>query len=244
MPSQFLPNRVYQFMLMLLMSMPLGGVVMFVLGDYRDTLWGKTLLFVVLGVVFVGLVYWLNKRNGVELSGYYTCDLRYLWFTAGIVVVIETLIVIPFATLFPSPTEEVADVWLCIGAIFIGPVIEETMFRGVLLRGLLTRYSATTSVLCSSLLFGLIHVRLFQVVPAVVLGLLFSLVFLRTKSLLHCVLLHMVSNLLVLLSTYLGLRQYYAAVPMVMRCAIMLFALALVVLLAIRLLRKCLTYRV
>jgi len=117
------------------------------------------------------------------------------------------------------------------------------MFRGVLLRGLLTRYSATTSVLCSSLLFGLIHVRLFQVVPAVVLGLLFSLVFLRTKSLLHCVLLHMVSNLLVLLSTYLGLRQYYAAVPMVMRCAIMLFALALVVLLAIRLLRNCLTYR-
>ena len=84
------------------MSMPLGGVVMFVLGDYRDTMWGKTLLFVVLGVVFVGLVYWLNKRNGVELSGYYTRDLRYLWFTVGIVVVIETLIVIPFATLFPS----------------------------------------------------------------------------------------------------------------------------------------------
>jgi len=25
------------------MSMPLGGVVMFVLGDYRDTMWGKTL---------------------------------------------------------------------------------------------------------------------------------------------------------------------------------------------------------
>lgn len=144
MPSLFLPNRVYQFMLMLLMSMPFGGVVMFVLGDYRDTMWGKTLLFVVLGVVFVGLVYWLNKRNGVELSGYYTRDLRYLWFTAGIVVVIETLIVIPFATLFPSPTEEVADAWLCIGAIFIGPVIEETMFRGVLLRGLLTRYSATS----------------------------------------------------------------------------------------------------
>ena len=130
MPSQFLPNRVYQFILMLLMSMLLGGVVMFVLGDYRDTMWGKTLLFVVLGVVFVGLVYWLNKRNGVELSGYYTCDLRYLWFTAGIVVVIEILIVIPFATLFSSPTEGVADVWLCIGAIFIGPLIEETMFRG------------------------------------------------------------------------------------------------------------------
>lgn len=44
-----------------------------------------------------------------------------------------------------------------IGAVIFAPLVEELLFRGVLLRGLLRRFAPATAVLASGVIFSLVH---------------------------------------------------------------------------------------
>lgn len=235
--NRFIPNRVYQFLLMIAATMALPGPFVLVLGDFIETRAGQTVLFCLLGVAFSLATYFINKHKGIPVRGYYTFQLHRLALSATIVLVLNVFVSLPFSTLFHADGDGHNDVWLWIGAIFIGPVVEECMFRGILLRGLLTRYKPVTAVLVSAILFGLIHVRLHQVVPATLLGLLFGIVFLKSRSLIHTILLHMLSNALIFCSVIFELRESYLNINLYLRCGLMLIGVALATFLTIRLVR-------
>ena len=74
------------------------------------------------------------------------------------------------------------------------PLIEEVLFRGVILGGFLQRYSPRKAILGSAVLFALAHLNLWQLVPALVLGLFTGWVFSRTRSLWPVLAIHMVHN--------------------------------------------------
>ena len=86
--------------------------------------------------------------------------------------------------------------WIYI--ILIAPVVEETVFRGAVMRKL-ERYGANFAIITSSLLFGLYHVILFQAIFAFAVGLLFAYVAGR-YSLKWAMLLHGLNNLIACLS--------------------------------------------
>ena len=67
-------------------------------------------------------------------------------------------------------------------AILVAPLSEEYLFRGLILRGLLTRYSRAAAVVTSALAFGFIHGNLRQFVLAVAIGLVFGWWYSRTLS--------------------------------------------------------------
>lgn len=71
-------------------------------------------------------------------------------------------------------------VWMCIGVAV--PVMEELLFRGALLTGLVPTQRAAGAVLVSAALFGLCHVNPVPVVYAFVAGLLLGAVRLRAGS--------------------------------------------------------------
>lgn len=97
-------------------------------------------------------------------------------------------------------------VWLAIviGVVFLQPVLEEVLFRGVLLRALLRRTGPTPAVLWSGALFGAVHVfgtgLGLSAIPTIVglsgLGFLLSIQALRHGSLGRPILTHMGFNLL------------------------------------------------
>lgn len=89
---------------------------------------------------------------------------------------------------------------------FVAPVTEEMFFRGLVLRGFLSRYSVFNSVLISSLLFGIIHLNPWQLVSATVLGLLFGWWFVRTRSLLPCLAGHALVNSVLVFIPFLPVR--------------------------------------
>lgn len=66
--------------------------------------------------------------------------------------------------------------------VLVAPTTEEVMFRGLVLRGLLTRHGVRTAVLISAALFALGHVNPWQLISAGGLGLLFGWWFYRTRS--------------------------------------------------------------
>ncbi|RZK91796.1 MAG: CPBP family intramembrane metalloprotease, partial [Hymenobacter sp.] len=77
------------------------------------------------------------------------------------------------------------------------PVLEEVLFRGILLQGLLRNYRPAVAIGQSALLFGVIHFNPAQSVNAALLGLLLGWLYYQTRSLGLCIGLHALNNLLV-----------------------------------------------
>ncbi len=90
------------------------------------------------------------------------------------------------------------------GAFFkvavIAPVIEELIFRGLILHGLRKNYNAVKAVLVSALLFSLFHLNPWQMPATFVLGVLLGWIMIRTNSILLAILGHSLNNLIVLLT--------------------------------------------
>ena len=90
--------------------------------------------------------------------------------------------------------------------VIIAPMTEETLFRGIILRGLLSRHRPAIAVVLSAFLFGAIHANPWQLLSAFFLGLVFGWFYLRTGSLLLCVLAHAMANGLTLVCTLIPLN--------------------------------------
>lgn len=84
--------------------------------------------------------------------------------------------------------------------VLVAPITEELLFRGLILRGFLKRYSKGKAVLLSALLFALFHVNPWQMIGAFVIGSILGWWFVRTGSLLPCIIGHAAYNLVPLLA--------------------------------------------
>lgn len=83
--------------------------------------------------------------------------------------------------------------------ICVAPFAEEFFFRGFFYGALRTRFSVAVAAITDGLVFGLIHFEggadgLLIVPPLAVLGVVFCLVYERTRSLYPCVALHAMNN--------------------------------------------------
>jgi membrane protease YdiL (CAAX protease family) len=83
----------------------------------------------------------------------------------------------------------------------VAPLSEEILFRGIILKGLVSRYSPTKAILISAILFSLFHLNLYQFFGAFMIGLLLGYLYFRMKSVLPCILAHSITNLLAVLAS-------------------------------------------
>lgn len=74
--------------------------------------------------------------------------------------------------------------------VIIAPLTEEYLFRGMMLRGLLTRQRAAGAVWFTALLFGLVHANLQQLFLGVLIGAVFGWWYVRTLSTGPCLIGH------------------------------------------------------
>ncbi|HEY7642851.1 MAG TPA: type II CAAX endopeptidase family protein [Steroidobacteraceae bacterium] len=79
-------------------------------------------------------------------------------------------------------------------ACVVAPVLEEMLFRGVILRGFLRRYSRTFAIVWSAALFGIAHLNLYQMMTALAIGIVAGWLYERCRSLWPCILLHAAYN--------------------------------------------------
>lgn len=79
-------------------------------------------------------------------------------------------------------------------ACLAAPVIEEALFRGVMLRGLAATKGAARGLLIASALFAVVHINPLLFPAAFLLGILLGAVYLRTGSLVASIVLHALYN--------------------------------------------------
>lgn len=106
-------------------------------------------------------------------------------------------------------------IWLSILTVaLIAPVLEEVIFRGVVLKDLLGRYSPLKAIAVSSFLFGLVHLNPWQFVSAFGMGIIGGWIFWKTNNLILPIIVHISNNLLfALFGMYFG-TQYLIDTPM------------------------------
>ena len=80
-------------------------------------------------------------------------------------------------------------------------IFEELLFRGVILQGMRPA-GDVAALVCSSLMFGLMHGTLYQIPFAFILGLVFGYIVLKTGNILWSMGLHIVNNTLSVLMEY------------------------------------------
>jgi|GEM_PF-5571121 len=79
----------------------------------------------------------------------------------------------------------------------VTPILEEVIFRGIILKGFLNNYNVPALILVSSALFGAMHIYPNIVLSGTLLSMLISYIFVQTKSLWMCIIFHSIINLMV-----------------------------------------------
>ncbi len=164
-------------------------------------------------VLFIWLMGHVKSQNPMEAP--VKVDAPHLgkfnWLTLGILLMLVTLslawILDPVTEFFPMPDSfkqmfdniSSSPVDTIVSVAIMAPLFEEFVLRGTIERGLLarkgdSRKNAAVAILWSAFLFGVIHLNLWQAIPAFVIGCLLGWVYYRTRSIWPTIFMHFVNN--------------------------------------------------
>jgi len=124
-------------------------------------------------------------------------------FLTEVNIYVEQLIPVPdwFYELFNKIFKNDYGVWgAFLKVVILAPIIEELIFRGIIMHGLMRNYPQLVAIFLSGLLFALFHLNPWQFPATFLLGCLLGWIMLITRNIFACILGHAINNLLVLLS--------------------------------------------
>ena len=76
----------------------------------------------------------------------------------------------------------------------IGPILEETLFRGMILKSL-RKFGNLFAIISSSILFGIFHFNLFQLIPTILIGIILAYIAVQAESIVPSIIVHVFYNL-------------------------------------------------
>ena len=108
------------------------------------------------------------------------------------------IILEPIVALLPENTAQGLGrgIWACFTAVITAAVLEELLCRGLLFETLNKRWGVKTSIFFSALFFGIIHFDLATAIVALVAGVIFGVLYVRTSSLYTTIIIHAINNAL------------------------------------------------
>lgn len=118
--------------------------------------------------------------------------------TIPFIVVLSNEIVNATVAVFPISASEMAmfarfgsgSFSMTVAICILAPVLEEMLFRGIILRSFLRQYQRWPAIAGSAALFGFAHLNLYQYIAAAITGIFLGWLYERTRSLLPCIALH------------------------------------------------------
>lgn len=172
-------------------------------------------LFAVSRLSALALVLTFIRRRGISLRQFGFKSFRLLPTLGRLIISSLSLIAVSTAVfylgelLWPSLNLEQAQevvfnraqgtgqlVMAFVALVIIAPVVEEVIFRGLLLPAYVKRWGIWAGTLVTSLLFGLVHWQLNVGIITFIMGLLLAWLYLKSRSLWPAIMFHSLKNLL------------------------------------------------
>lgn len=144
--------------------------------------------------------------------------------TQMIMTIVKSIFKIEINNDITTLIQESSTIYLIIFAAILGPIFEELIFRGTMLKKLRV-YGDKTAILYTAIAFGLFHCNISQIPFAIVCGLILGYVVVKTNNIIYPIILHIILNSIsVILTTLLKLKLW----PVIV--LIMLFVLTCIIL--------------
>ncbi len=86
--------------------------------------------------------------------------------------------------------------------VIITPIIEEILYRGIILNLFLKKYSLKISLIVSSLIFAFVHIEISRFGYLFLSGMLFGFAYYKTKSIYTSIFIHFVINIMAMATSY------------------------------------------
>ncbi len=177
----------------------------------RDDPFAAFVQYVAALIVEIGIVLGLMRLRKATVSQLGLAGFKWRWVFAvlGLYILQAIVVVVLFTaiqTFSPSTDlsqkQEVVNFgtthWAVIAsfvaAVFIAPILEELIFRGIMFQALDAKLPTWAAAVVSSAAFGWLHGQLNVGIYTFVLGLLLVWLFRRSKSIYPGILLHMLNN--------------------------------------------------
>lgn len=177
---------------------------------------GKEISFLVYYLFATGVPFGIahlirEKRTGIKKYDFSLSSMKIMALVSISIIAIQTGIISPIVNLLPMP-EFMQKVFLefvnqngvfsFISIVIAAPILEELIFRGIILNGLLQRYSPVKSIILSSILFGIVHLNPWQFISAFIIGIFSGWVYYKTRKLSLSILIHFINNLAAFIGMY------------------------------------------
>ena len=209
------PSNPFQVVLLFLFTIVLlsplvllSHQTVFLRFKYIDTLIG--ILFFLLIIAFS---YYINWKRGFKLTFKVKCTNKLSILLYSIIIVsafqfvVNPLINLGIHLMNHSQNQPINplnnSIFDIISMILLAPIIEELVFRGIILKSFLLNYKPIKAILFSSILFGLIHFSSEKILGVFVLGVFFGWIYFKTNSLLFAIILHISENISGFISGFL-----------------------------------------
>ena len=200
MKENFFPSRIIEIVGLLLISLLLPAPYLFMARKGLPTEMNYLIFLVLWLSIFIGISIFVNRRRKQKMElNFKIVDFRYLYLMLIIILIFKIGFNIPVDNLIGNTklSNPFINLSYVLVLVIIAPILEEFIFRGIILKGLLTRYSPKFAIIVSALLFGLFHFSSQQIWHAFLMGLLWGWIYYKTKSIGTVILLHCFSNFIV-----------------------------------------------
>ncbi len=159
---------------------------------------------------FLAILGLKNADRAVPISGNFTRMKWWTWLLILLLVPLHIIVIEPLISLIPMPEffqelfEDLLkrDSFTFLSIVVAAPILEEFIFRGIVLEGFLKNYDPQKAIIWSAIIFGAVHLNPWQFIGAGVLGLYIGWIYYRTRSIIPCIVLHFINNLLAYLIFY------------------------------------------
>ena len=153
----------------------------------------------IITIIFNSLVIlYLTKKNPISINIISEYKL-YNLISIGISIscIYNTII---FRIVPPTTTNNIPLSINILSSGLIGPILEEILFRHILLNKLLKKHTTKKSLIISILIFSLIHLSIIKIIYTIILGTILGISYLHSnKNILYPIAIHISANIISLL---------------------------------------------
>ncbi len=122
---------------------------------------------------------------------------------------------------FSFPAQSKYLILFLIYACLLGPILEEIIFRGFILKSM-QKYGNLTAIIVSSILFSMFHLNLVQFVNPVLMGIVLAFITIKSKSIVPSIIAHIFNNTI----TFIMARMSLVDIPSLQSISIAIYAFA------------------